>query len=152
MAAGRRPEREDDAQGVVREREAGEDAHKRAAVPLDNRVPAAGVDDAHHVVVEGAVLWVNLLREQDREGRAGAKKRQYECAMASAEGSAKRGGARSSFCVRVRAGGDEELGRTRVSSLTGHVQRDITMYILTIDVRSRRQKQTLAGHAAKIRG
>ena len=56
----------------MREREVGQDAHERAAVALDARVPAAGVDDVDHVVVEGFVFWLDPFRAQDFDGRAGA--------------------------------------------------------------------------------
>ena len=73
------------------EREVRQDAHERAAVALDARVPAAGVDDVDHVVLKGFVFWLDPFRAQDRDGRAGAEQRQGDLALTAIDGNTQRG-------------------------------------------------------------
>ena len=81
----------DDPERVVGEREVRQDAHERAAVALDFCVPAAGVDDVDHVIMEGAVFWLDPFRAQDRDGRAGAEQRQGDLALTAIDGNTQRG-------------------------------------------------------------
>ena len=138
----------------MREREVRQDAHERAAVALDARVPAAVVNDVDHVVVEGSVRWRNLGSTQGRDGRAGAEQRQGDLAVTAKDGRTQWGGTLSTPSPRfqIPTRGDDEFGGINVSRVTRLVKRSQAIVTSSVRVRARSQKKTHAGSAAIMSG
>ena len=143
-AAGRGPEGEHDAQGVAREREAGEYAHERPAVPLDARRPAAGVHHLDHPVVEGDVLRFDLGRCQRPTGSAGAEQREDSLAAAGVESEEQRCEA-TNLRSKVRAVVNEKLHDGRFSVVTRQMECCKANRIPSVDLGANVQKMTCAG-------